>query len=358
MVIVLAAWSEQKKPFQLSELGNHLTNAKMVHAEKGYHLWGSSPVIGEDGKVHLFTARWPVKKGARNNGFDPYWRIDGHIAHYVGESETGPFYFSDVAARTESETFWSPHNPTIHKVDDQFVLLFIVNTGGLSSSQRIVMYLSESVYGPWRPAKSKKYNDGTILERPENPEVWCHTSIRGVSNPAFIHANNKFYVFYKSNSEKYRQTEKHANSIYGVAVADNLEGPYVHHKNPVSDPSKSIEDAYAFYVDNTFYLVTTDHLNHFKTSDSGHYSNAGMVMWMSEDPYHFPLEQVVPVIKPIAEYVDIKKAKDLKQYRGIKFERPQFLTNEVGFPVRFYAPVGFNPEGGDGTVVYSLEVTK
>ena len=356
LIVCPEAWTKQKTPFPIAELGDHLTHAQMVAGETGYHLWGSSPIIGEDGKVHLFTARWPSKKGARNNGFDPYWRVDGHVAHYVGESQTGPFHFSDVAARMESVDFCSPHNPTIHKVGDQFVLIFIVNVEGFHQNQRIVMYLSDSVYGPWRPGRKGERQDGTVLERPDDPGIWCHTSSKGVTNPAFLAVDGKYYIFYKSDTKGTGTSKKRSNSIYGVAVADHLEGPYTHHKAPVTDISKSIEDAYAFYVDKKFYLVTTDHLDHFKTSPNGDYMFSGMVMWRSDSPYHFPLEQVVTVVKPIKEYVGQDVLKKAKRYRGIKFERPQFLVDEKGFPVRFYAPVGFNPVGGSGTAVYTLAV--
>ena len=81
-------------------------------------------------------------------------------------------------------------------------------------------------------------------------------------------------------------------------------------------------------------------------------------MWQSDDPHAFPVDQVVPAVKTISNYVDLEDTKDLKQYRGIKFERPQFLKNADGFPIRLYAPVGFNPVGGDGTAVYTMEVTE
>ena len=32
---------------------------KAVQTE-GMHVWGSSPVIGPDGKVHLYVAQWPI----------------------------------------------------------------------------------------------------------------------------------------------------------------------------------------------------------------------------------------------------------------------------------------------------------
>lgn len=28
--------------------------------EPGYTVWGTSPIVGDDGKIHLFVARWPA----------------------------------------------------------------------------------------------------------------------------------------------------------------------------------------------------------------------------------------------------------------------------------------------------------
>ena len=338
----------EKQRFDLHDLANRLSDAQLINEEAGYHLWGSSPIIGEDGKVHLFTARWPVHKGERNNGFTPYWKLEGEIAHYVGNSETGPFHFSDVAARSLGNEFMSPHNSTIHKSGDTFVLIFIVNKGG--KDQRIIMYLSDSVYGPWRPAGSASGNDGTVVDSPDDPGIWSHKCGSGVSNPAFLQVDDKFYIYYRT------YFRGNGNTVFGVAVADHLEGPYKHHPVPVTDPSKSVEDAYAFHYKNRFYLVTTDHRDHFETSGGGGLFRAGMVMWMSDNPLRFPLEQVVNVVKPISAYVDPSITASAKRYRGIKFERPQFLTDSSGVPIRFYAPVGFNPNGGDGTAVYTLNI--
>ena len=41
---------------------------KAVQTE-GMHVWGSSPVIGPDGKVHLYVARWSTKTRKNFNGW-------------------------------------------------------------------------------------------------------------------------------------------------------------------------------------------------------------------------------------------------------------------------------------------------
>ena len=46
-----------------------LEYAGVAVRQEGWHIWGTSPVIGPRGNVHLFVARWPVSAK-----FDPGWR--------------------------------------------------------------------------------------------------------------------------------------------------------------------------------------------------------------------------------------------------------------------------------------------
>ena len=49
------------------------TGAKIE--DNNYTIWGGSPILGNDGKVHVFVARWPEKN------VDPAWRESSEIAH-------------------------------------------------------------------------------------------------------------------------------------------------------------------------------------------------------------------------------------------------------------------------------------
>ncbi len=132
--------------------------------EPGYTIWGTSPIWGNNGKVHLFVARWPC-----NLRVDPGWRTHSEIAHYVGDSPEGPFVFSDVAVKGDIESdkatlnnhitkeleltkAYAPHNPAIHKADSLYALFYIANNGinEHPSNQYICLSVSESLYGPWR----------------------------------------------------------------------------------------------------------------------------------------------------------------------------------------------------------------
>ena len=63
-------------------------------SEPGYTIWGTSPIIDNKGKIHLFVARWPGELKV-----DPGWRSHSEIAHYVGDSTKGPFRFSDISIK-------------------------------------------------------------------------------------------------------------------------------------------------------------------------------------------------------------------------------------------------------------------
>ena len=94
--------------------------------EPGYTIWGTSPIMADDGKVHLFVARWPCELKA-----DPGWRSHSEIAHYVGDAPERSFTFSDVALKGTGEETWNKfgmHNPAIHKTGDSYVLLYIANS--------------------------------------------------------------------------------------------------------------------------------------------------------------------------------------------------------------------------------------
>ena len=91
-----------------------LEYAGIAVRQEGWHVWGTSPIIGPKGDVHLFVARWPVSAK-----FDPGWRTHSEVAHYVSGSPEGPFSFSDVVLTGTGGKTWDRygiHNPAIHRV--------------------------------------------------------------------------------------------------------------------------------------------------------------------------------------------------------------------------------------------------
>ncbi|MCL3779482.1 hypothetical protein EMN47_03675 [Prolixibacteraceae bacterium JC049] len=305
--------------------------------EPGYTIWGTSPIMGDDGKIHLFVARWPKEQKV-----DPGWRTHSEIAHYVGNTPEGPFQFVDVALKgnTDNKDAWdryAPHNPTIHKVGDKYVLLYIANTGmdKHPANQCIGMATSKSLNGPWK----KVGKDGLILHPPKNKKYWNYNASNGVNNPAFLqHPNGGFYLYFKSERAR-----------MGLAVAENLEGPYVQMPFPVTTNNTNIEDGYAFMHNDKFMLLTTD--NH------GMIESGGGILWESTDGIHFNRHQ--KAYHRINHYHPVDQRKVTVFYGGqgnkySKIERPQVLLID-GKPRYLYGASGTNIYGGSSTVSYVLK---
>ena len=129
--------------------------------DKGFTIWGSSPILDDAGKVHLFVARWPSALKV-----DPGWRSHSEIAHYVADTPEGPFRFSEVALTGTGKDTWDKfgaHNPAIHQIGDKYYLFYIGNTNPEQpphpANQCIGLAVSESLNGPWEAASNTLPND-------------------------------------------------------------------------------------------------------------------------------------------------------------------------------------------------------
>jgi len=303
--------------------------------EPGYTIWGTSPILGDDGKTHLFVARWPAELKV-----DPGWRSHSEIAHYIGEQPEGPFEFSDVALQGTGIDTWDKfgaHNPAIHKVGDKYVLLYIGNDNpkppAHPTNQQIGMVISKSLYGPWE----KVNGNGLILSPPNDEKYWNYQPTNGVNNPAFLqHPGGRFFLYFKSQDGK-----------MGLAIAEKLEGPYEQLPTPVTSNNQAIEDGYAFIFHDKICLLTTD--NH------GLIEKGGGVLWKSGDGLLF--DEKEQGFYPAVKYLGKKKLKSASKHYGgkiFKFERPQLLLMN-GRPAYMYAPSGHNFFGGPSTVSYVLK---
>ncbi|WP_419194087.1 glycoside hydrolase family protein [Novipirellula herctigrandis] len=294
--------------------------------DPGYHVWGSSPVVGPSGKTHLFLARWPLKQEFKA------WLTHSEIARYVSDSPEGPFVFQEVVVRGSGKEgawdFQSPHNPNIQKVGDRYVLTYIANGGGVKSeqvaSQRIGMMIADRPEGPWK----KVGDDGLILAPPTDPSIWSHQSTVGVNNPALLeHPDGRFFLYYKA-------MKKGDVRRMGVAIADQVEGPYAFIADPLTSNSTTIEDGYAFVENGKVYLLTT------------HNNKGTGYLWESDNGIHFT-DPILGYDK-MHRYLDKELLANAKVPRGKKFERPQVLVQD-GHPTHLYVASGANLTGGNGS---------
>ncbi len=311
--------------------------------EPGWDLWGASPVIDDEGKCHLFVARWPGKIP-----FNTGWRNQCEIARYTAPGPEGPFTYQNTIIKPDPEREgWAKigyHNPNIQRLKDgRYVLTYIARPSmkGNPGNQRIDMLIADGPEGPWKPL-SKDPNK-PMLDVPTDPTVWCGTTPRnGVCNPALLEMpNGKFHLYFKSNDGK--------RSVMGVAIADQVEGPYVFEKKPITANEATIEDGYAFLWNGEVIFVTTD--------NRGIIEEGGGLLWRSKDGITFEPKPLQSFPRFETAYL---KGVDRSKFKGhysnkLKFERPQLLIID-GKPKYIYLPCGVAIDGSDGTNVHLLKI--
>ncbi|MDT8389338.1 MAG: glycoside hydrolase family protein [Lentisphaeria bacterium] len=315
-----------------------LTYKGLIIEDPDYHIWGSSPIWGDDGKVHVFAARIPVV-----TGFDTWWATS-QIAHYAADRPEGPFSLVKVLLKPGQTPVGSwdcgtQHNPSIKRIDDTYVLSYHASMSTVDKrnrpSQLIGMMTAKSINGPWTKL-------GKILDPPTHRQVPLvpEDYNGGTDNPALIkHPDGRYHLYYRI---KFPGME--GRNTYGVAMADNLQGPYDYHPARVVNNPGYIEDPYVFILDGTFYMLVTDN------------DNGGGGRWLrSADGLFFDYDDGVKAYKPLAAYVTADEFDTSTHYRSPNFERPQLLLKD-GVPTHLYAPCGSNVNGGPGTACYLFEL--
>lgn len=239
---------------QESHFAGRLKSVGRALEFEGYYVWCNSPIMGDDGKVHVFFSRWPDKKGMGG------WINSCEIAHAVADSPEGPYQFREVVLAPRPGYFDATtcHNPTIRKIDGRYCLFYMGNSNGKTNTKRIGLAMADDLNGPW------VRTDKPILDA--GPEgAWddhCTT------NPSIIkHRNGQYWLFYKSWNTKDYETQTgpiRGNRKYGLAIADKIEGPYTRYAhNPVIDFSgrgnnAQLEDAYIWKEGRRFNMLCRD----------------------------------------------------------------------------------------------------
>ena len=328
--------SNKKQPsFELEYLG-------LAVKRENTHVWGCSPVIGPDGRVHIYAAQWerPVGNvfgGKTHDGKNTGWTVSSEIAHYVADNPEGPFEFIRIAVPDRDGNFNAPHNPTINYMDGKYVLLFIVNTDGNSATQRIMMYVADDLDDQWRPASGAE-PDGTILRKSSDPDIWDHAAMLGNTNPGLIKHDGKYKLYFKAviplpDSIVGQEWQKGRTWTYGVALSETLEGPYIKEKERVTKTYHPLEDAYVF--------AYAEHVWMF-SRDMNEKRGGGGLLWVSEDGMEFDYEKATLGFHHLDYYIGKDEAAKGIAYRGTNhgdLERPQILFID-GKPAYLYAATG------------------
>ncbi len=223
---------------------------------KGYYVWCNSPILGNDGKVHVFFSRWKEEKGMSG------WINGSEIAHAIADTPVGPYHVLGTVLAPRGDGYWDAttcHNPLIKKVGSQYLLFYMGNANGKTDTKRIGLAKSASLHGPW------ERSDKPLLDVGEAGTWDDHCT----TNPAFVEMENgRCFLYYKSwnthDYENYTDPAIRGNRKYGLALATSPEGPYHRYAgNPVIDFSgrgdnRQFEDAFVWRKHGKFYMIARD----------------------------------------------------------------------------------------------------
>lgn len=309
---------------------------------EGYHVWCCSPIYGPDGRIHVFYSRW------RNEYKFSGWVSACEVAHAVADKPEGPYEDLGVVLKGrggDAWDSWAIHNPTVQKVGDRYALFYMGADGSgldieqsdlpnltdeeyakyfteLVYSKRIGLALSDSLDGPW-----ERVGDAPIIDVGESG-AWDDAV---VSNPSLLqNSNGEFWLYYKGwDYDTGRRFN--GNRKYGLAVAQEIQGPYVKHaQNPLVDFSEigervQCEDAYTWYDKNKkapYQMILRD---------MGVYNHEYGLFMESEDGLSWGNPQIA--YRDAGSYFD--EALPGLDRQG-RFERPQLLMDPEGRPTHLF----------------------
>lgn len=240
----------------ISEFSKRLRPVGRILETEGYYVWGCSPVLGKDGKVHLFYSRWKAGRGMSG------WISSSEIAHAVADSPDASFKYVETVLAPRGGKYWDSttcHNPHIKYVDGRYYLFYMGNSNRRTNTKRIGLAVADSLEGPWR-----RPDEPLLLPGEEGSwDDHCTT------NPSFVrHPDGRCFLYYKSwntyEYENYTDPKIRGNRKYGLAIADRPEGPYKKYEgNPIIDYSGlgdniQAEDGYVWYEKGKFRMLMRD----------------------------------------------------------------------------------------------------
>lgn len=307
---------------------------------KGYWVWCSTVIKGDDNKYHMYASRWPDSLL-----FHPGWMVASEVVHAVSEKAEGPYTFSDVALPARGAQFWdgrSTHNPRVLKYKNKYVLYYMGSTHPFEepnkkefslsskwcivgrSNKRVGVAIADSPNGPW------KRFDEPVLETEPNSFYSFLTS-----NPSpVIEEDGSVLMMFKARN--YLGNDKYSGMCFGMARAKSIYDKFevLNNKKPVlGGPGQpEIEDPFFWKDKKGYHVIFKDHVG--KYTDEKHSG----VLANSKDAIHWIVDASPKAYSRTLRYNDgtTKKMGQL--------ERP-FIFFEKGKPAYLFFAAMDGPGG-------------
>lgn len=336
----VASLEAQKDRFRLpvSDLAANLEYAGQTVADDRYGYWDYTGVWDENGKFHIFMSRVP-----EDIFFFPGWKTASEIVHFVGDGPEGPF--TEVGTPFGPDTLpdgqMAAYNPRIHKINGQYVLLYVVRynyTGETTEGQgyqKICMAITDDL--PTDPGSDTLdrwelvNGNGVILEygiKACNPDLLYVPGTGGTPE--------EYVLCFKGNSIP---TEETGLYYLFCAVSDKLRGPYTILDRRFTDAETAIEDPFLFRWKNKYFLLTYD----LAQGVAGAGQSVGLLI-PSRDPHFFSMADARIAQGILSDYVKIPEDAVGAYSNTMRFERPCYVF-EKGRPAWFVGANALNLDG-------------
>ena len=314
--------------------------AKHIFADPDWFQWGGSCVLGDDGKYHLFYARWPRSNPRGMLG----WLYVSEIARAVADQPEGPYEYVETVLKglgDEPAGRWdaiNAHNPSVTRLRDpksgkmKYYLYFIANRDDNTMNndwwdhiinQRIGVAISDTPQGPWkRHTEPVCVPHGILQKYIVNPGV-CQLP------------DGRFLLLLKGRYSKEKDPAGKTGPLaHGWALSDKPTGPFKIQKSLLFPATLGAEDPCVWVKDDIIYAAVKDW--------SGEISGTAGISWI-----YGKVEKSGSIKWTIPKNCSLS-AKKIVWDDGVVTkldanERPQILQDKDGNPTHLFTAVGALP---------------
>jgi len=321
-------------------------DTNQVFIDGQYYQWCSSVIQGEDGKYHMFYARWPHGKRTldddpANGIFDGFsgWLKYSEIAYATADKPTGPFHYVKTILKGDGDQHkwnrYTMHNPQIRKFGQKYYLYYISNA--FDSTFRAKNVDPNSDWGHWLKYnctqkigvlvanKVSDFASGNYREvkepliEPDGVQTFEVTT-----NPSVTQGpDGRYYMIFKSRKPNV------GNMTMWMAVSDRPDKPFKLLSQVFTEPDMACEDPFLWYDKQRkqFYAIVKYYAHSGKlVSQFG-----ALAMITSSDGLHWHAAR-----HPLVSLRELKVAGQHKTVLA-HLERPFILFDKKGRPQVLYA---------------------
>lgn len=236
--------------------------------DEGVIEWGGSVIKGEDGKYHMFYAKWAagckdrIPEDVEKHRFCDFggWLKYSEIAHAVSDNPNGPFkYTNTILKGTHKKGDWdefTAHNPHIKKFGNKYYLYYIGTSQKEGFQSNFKSYIAGQRIGVIVVDKLEDLISGNFT-RSTKPLVVPNgeeTHNRTVNPSVTQGADGQFYMMFKSYTEP---SGKGGHMTHWIAKAATPDGDFKVAGNVFNTHEYAAEDPF-FWFDkkrNRYYAI-------------------------------------------------------------------------------------------------------